>query len=250
MGKLLHFEFHKLIRQRSFYICTAVMLVMLFVSAETTQLLYADAETLPEGLSAIDNMMSSASGSVLTMVLGVFIPLFVCEDFVSGTIRNIITRGYSRLGVFFSKLAAVLCAAVFMTVICMAAGYLVGLIFWGAGGESFGVRQIKILLSQIVVVIAAASLFYAISTTLLKTGGSMAVCLVLPMVMTIVLTLADTALAEKEIELSCYWIDRAAASIASDDVSSGDIKKALLTSLAYIVAAPGAAWLAVRKREY
>ena len=32
MAKLLHFEFHKLIRQKSFYICLAVAVAMLVVS--------------------------------------------------------------------------------------------------------------------------------------------------------------------------------------------------------------------------
>lgn len=250
MGRLLHFEFHKLIRQKSFYICLAVLVGMLVVSAETSQLLYADSEALSPTLNALDNLMGSASGSVLTMVLGVFIPLFVCEDFASGTIRNIITRGYTRLEIFFSKLIAVLCACVVMTVICMAAGYLIGLAFWGAGDGSFTGAQVKILLCQLLVTLAIASLFYAISTVLQKAGGSIAVCLVLPMVMSIILTLADTALAEKEIVLSAYWIERAGGVLASTDVSTDELTKSLLTALAYLAVTITGSWFLVRNREY
>lgn len=42
MAKLLRFEFHKLIRQKSFYICLAVAVAMLVVSTYTTYLMSKD----------------------------------------------------------------------------------------------------------------------------------------------------------------------------------------------------------------
>lgn len=251
MGKLLHFEFHKLIRQKSFYICLAVAVAMLVVSAYTSQLMNKDGLDPAElGLSGMNFMIGSASGGVLSMVIGVFVPLFACEDYVSGTIRNIVTRGYTRLGIFSAKLIAVLFASAFMTIVCMAAGYLIGTAFWGAGDAAFDANTIKILLCQLAVMLAEASLFYAISTVLQKTGGSIAICLVLPMVLTIVLTLADTALAEKEIQLSGYWLERINGALASFDVKSEDMKKALLTALGYFVVTSAGSFLAVMKREY
>ena len=128
MAKLLHFEFHKLIRQKSFYICLAVAVAMLVVSTCTTYLINKDVmDTAEMGIDAMNVMIGSASGGVLSMVIGVFIPLFACEDYVSGTIRNIVTRGYSRLGIFSAKLIAVMLATAVMTIACMAAGYLIGL---------------------------------------------------------------------------------------------------------------------------
>lgn len=251
MAKLLHFEFHKLIRQKSFYICLAVAVAMLVVSTCTTYLLNKDVmDTAEMGIDAMNVMIGSASGGVLSMVIGVFIPLFVCEDCVSGTIRNIVTRGYSRLGIFSAKLIAVMLATAVMTIVCMAAGYLIGLIFSGPGAEPFDANTVKILLCQLAVMLAEGALFYAISTVLQKTGGSIAVCLVLPMVLTIVLTLADTSLAEKDISLSAYWLERISGTLSSFDVKSANMKKALLTALGYFVVTSAGSFLAVMKREY
>ena len=123
MAKLLRFEFHKLIRQKSFYICLAVAVAMLVVSTCTTYLINKDVmDTAEMGIDAMNVMIGSASGGVLSMVIGVFIPLFACEDYVSGTIRNIVTRGYSRLAIFSAKLIAVMLATAVMTIACMAAG--------------------------------------------------------------------------------------------------------------------------------
>lgn len=251
MGRLVHFEFHKLIRQKSFYICLAVAVAMLAVSTYTTYLMSKDVmDTSEMGIDAMNVMIGAVSGGVLSMVVGVFIPLFVCEDYVSGTIRNIVTRGYSRLGIFSAKLIAAMLATAIMAIVCMASGYLIGLIFSGPGTETFDAGTVKILLCQLAVMLAEGALFYAISTVLQKTGGAIAVCLVLPMVLTIVLSLADTALVEKEISLSAYWLERINGTLSSFDVKSEDMKKALLTALGYFIVTGVGSFLAVMKREY
>ncbi|MCI6184273.1 MAG: ABC transporter permease [Clostridiales bacterium] len=251
MGKLLHFEFHKLIRQKSFYICLAVAVAMLFISTYTTYLMQKDAVDVSQmGIDGMSVMIGAVSGGTLSMVIGVFVPLFVCEDYVSGTIRNIVTRGYTRLGIFLAKLIAVLFASAIMTIVCMAAGYLVGVLFCAPGEQPFDAYTVKILLCQLAVMLAEASLFYAISTVLQKTGGAIAICLVLPMVLTIVLALADTALAEKEIQLSGYWLERINGTLAVFDVKSEDMKKALLTALSYFVVTTVGSFVAIAKKEY
>ena len=155
MGKLLHFEFHKLIRQKSFYICLAVAVAMLFISTYTTYLMQKDAVDVSQmGIDGMSVMIGAVSGGTLSMVIGVFVPLFVCEDYVSGTIRNIVTRGYTRLGIFLAKLIAVLFASAIMTIVCMAAGYLVGVLFCAPGEQPFDAYTVKILLCQLAVILA------------------------------------------------------------------------------------------------
>lgn len=250
MFKLLNFEFRKLIRQKSFYICIAVMLLLLVGSAYTTELMTAESGIEDPTLSGINYLMEAISGSALSAVLAVFIPLFICEDYASGTIRNIITRGFSRLEMFIAKLIAVLAATVLMTAVCLAAAYLVGTAFWGAGEPSLGSEQIKILLCQLAVIAAYATMFFAISSMLQKVGGSIAICLILPMAAVILLSLADAALAEREIELSGYWIENLGRSLASVEAEAEDIKKALIGAGCYFAASIAFSWLVIMKREY
>ena len=250
MFKLLNFEFRKLIRQKSFYICIAAMLALLVGSAYTTELMTAKSGVEDPSLSGISYLMEAISGSALSAVLAVFIPLFICEDYASGTIRNIITRGFSRLEIFIAKLIAVLAATVLMTVVCLAAAYIVGTAFWGAGEPSLGSEQIKILLCQLAVIAAYATMFFAISSMLQKVGGSIAICLILPMAAVILLSLADAALAEREIELSGYWIENLGRSLASVEAEAEDIKKALIGAGCYFAASIAFSWLVIMKREY
>lgn len=250
MFKLLNFEFRKLIRQKSFYICIAAMLALLIGSAYTTELMTAKSGVEDPSLSGISYLMEAISGSALSAVLAVFIPLFICEDYASGTIRNIITRGFSRLEIFIAKLIAVLAATVLMTAVCLAAAYLVGTAFWGAGEPSLGSEQVKILLCQLAVIAAYATMFFAISSMLQKVGGSIAISLILPMAAVILLSLADAALAEREIELSGYWIENLGRSLASVEAEAEDIKKALIGAGCYFAASIAFSWLVIMKREY
>lgn len=250
MFKLLNFEFRKLIRQKSFYICIAAMLALLLGSAYTTELMTTKSGVEDPSLSGISYLMEAISGSALSAVLAVFIPLFICEDYTSGTIRNIITRGFSRLEIFIAKLIAILAATVIMTAVCLAAAYLVGTAFWGAGEPSLGSEQIKILLCQLAVIVAYATMFFAISSMLQKVGGSIAICLIFPMAAVILLSLADAALAEREIELSGYWIENLGSSLAFVEAEAEDIKKALIGAGCYFAASVAASWLVIMKREY
>ena len=61
---------------------------------------------------------------------------------------------------------------------------------------------------------------------------------------------ADTALAEKDISLSAYWLERISGTLSSFDVKSANMKKALLTALGYFVVTSAGSFLAVMKREY
>ena len=137
-----------------------------------------------------------------------------------------------------------------MTAVCLAAAYLVGTAFWGAGEPSLGSEQIKILLCQLAVIAAYATMFFAISSMLQKVGGSIAICLILPMAAVILLSLADAALAEREIELSGYWIENLGRSLASVEAEAEDIKKALIGAGCYFAASIAFSWLVIMKREY
>lgn len=250
MFKLLRFEFRKLMQSRGFYICTAILVLLSGLSVYTAKFAQDQLGITSPDASGIKSLMEALPTSSITMLLGIFIAIFVCEDYTSGTIRNILTRGYSRLSIYAAKFVAVILAAVVMSTFCCLASYAVGTYIWGHGDASFGAEQVKILLYQLAVVLAYASIFYAICSVIQKTGGSIACCVVLPLLVTVVLKLADTALFEREIELTSYWLESISHSIASVSVEGEDLHRALFGSVVYTIASLVIGWLATMKREY
>lgn len=250
MGKLIKFEFYKLIKNRAFYICLGVLLLLSGLGIYLNEMLKEEIGALAIDMTRLSCVMTSVPTSSISMMLGIFISLFVCEDYTVGTIRTILARGYSRFEIFFSKYLAVLATALVMTVAVQFFALMLGIFFFLGDEVSFGGEQIRILLCQFVVVIAYTSLFFAVATMLQKTGTSIAFCVVIPMLLSILLQVLDMAFVEKEIVVSAYWLDGLASSISGVTVKSHDLNVALFSSLAYIVVSLVGGWFGSVDNEY
>ncbi|GEM_PF-2844777 len=249
MFRLIIFEFRKLFRNLGFYICSLVLIGLSIFTVYSAKFYQEQSGIDDPTMCGLKSLMEALPTSMIVVMLGIFIAMLTCEDYTLGTVRNILTRGYSRLGFYLSKFVAVIFATVFMSVLCCAVSYATGCYFWEAG-DAIEAEQIKNLLCQLCIMIAYGAIFYSISTVLQKTGGSIAVCVVLPMILTIVLRLGDTALAEKEIEISSYWLENIGAALGVISAEAEDMKKALAASGIYTAAFLALGWLLTMKREY
>ena len=117
MSKLLHFEWRKLWRQKSLYICFGFGLLIIFLSVLSLKSF--------DILDTAMNMVYLALNNGFTVFLGIFIALFICQDYNQQTIKNIYARGYGRNAVFFSKYLISLFVTVLMALI-----YLVFIFFY------------------------------------------------------------------------------------------------------------------------
>ncbi len=116
MGQLFRFEFRKLFRQKSFYICGCVLIGLILLTAITLNMIYSLSQGNMEAggvtVSASDDgflytgiymLVGAVSSSNFTIVLAIFLSLFVCSDYTNGTLKNIIARGYSRTRIYAVK---------------------------------------------------------------------------------------------------------------------------------------------------
>lgn len=249
MFRLLRFELRKLFRQKSFYIFIAIVLAFGIISVFTTDFMNKDLGIDYES-SGLKDLMAAVSNNSLAMVLGIFAALFVCEDFAGGTIRVIVSRGYSRLGVFVSKYLALIAAAFIMTAVNWVFAYFLGNGFWGVAEQGLGAEQVKLLLCQLLLVVAYATVYYAICSAIQKTGGAIACCVLLSLLLRMLLVLADKALADTEIIFSSYWLDDLISSVSTVQYDSGAVEKCLICGGAYITGGLLLSWLSLFKREY
>lgn len=103
MKNLLKFEFHKLFKQKSFYICTIIMLVLSFFSILLNKSLANNPELNMAMPMVMSSLLTAVNSSNFTMICGIFIALFVCTDYDQQTIKNVYSRGFSRSKVYFAK---------------------------------------------------------------------------------------------------------------------------------------------------
>lgn len=247
--RLFRFELKKLLSSRAFYICILIMMALVIVTLVTSQLL-ADQLGVEPTTSGKDSFMRAIADSSLAMMLGIFISIFVCEDYQIGIVRNILSRGYSLVRIFFSKYLTVCIAALIMAMFCYLASFIAGTALFGIGTESVGAAEFKTIAYQILIVLAYASLYCCIASILQKTGGSIAVSIVLPLIATVVLQLVDTAINSEDLKLSYYWLDNLSVTASGFDVAAEDLRKVLLSALAYIGVTAAAGCIVTAKKEY
>lgn len=255
MGQLFQFEFRKLFRQKSFYICGAVLIGLVLISALTMNLLLELSQSLDQGFMDANGVSISVTGdnevftglymmlgaiasSNFSIVLAVFISLFVCSDYTNGTLKNVIARGYGRTHIYASKYIASLVAATIYTICCWLTGFLSGTAFWGVGqiaAYSSVSEYISILLLQLLGVFAYTSLFFFIAALFKKTGGAIAVGVVGPLMLYMGISMFDALIQEKSFTFADYWLDNCFAEIASTSVPSNVMTRCLVCFIVYII---------------
>ena len=206
MRNILKFEFHKLFRQKSFYICSAIMVVFSVLGIMITKSL---AENNPElitgNLSGLDSLLTAITSANFFMISGIFVALMVCNDYDNQTIKNIYSRGFSKVKVYFAKLIVSMCAVVVMFALTLGVSYI-------SGNSAFGNNvaegnYVGLLLGQIVLVLAYSTFVFAISSIFRKVGTSIALAILGPSLINTVLSLLDSMLKTDKFKLSSYWLD-------------------------------------------
>lgn len=234
MKNLLKFEFHKLIRQKSFYICTGVMLALSLISLLLTQALVNNPDlgmAMPSGKSAL---LSAVSSSNFTMICGIFIALFVCTDFDQQTIKNVYSRGFSRTAVYFAKFIVCVVSTLIMFALTLLFTYAVGNIMFNGTAESG--NYAGLLIGQFLYCIASASFVFAVCLIVKKVGVSIALAILGPSLIGTVLNLADAFLKIDSFKVGDYWLDGFIGDLSVIGTDTTRLVICIVLSIVYAVA--------------
>ena len=141
MRNLLRFEFFKLKKSAIFYTILGIMIYLIFsqvISNFTSlQLLktspYYDEDYDLSYLNLSADMQALAFMSIpyLAIFIIIFSSIKALDDTRTGTIKNIISRGYTKTQIYFSKYIISLLVVLFYTVVAFVLSFLLGLIFFG-----------------------------------------------------------------------------------------------------------------------
>ena len=259
MKDLLHLEFRRLFRAKSFYICTAIALVMIVISAATTKMLLDVAEKATEDIAeafggamlqapTAFSMLKTAASSSLTTILAVFLSLFVTEDYSSDTIKNVYAKGHSRDEVYFAKYISALAASLMMILVTAAFSFVMGKALFGEFG-TMGENYVGSLLAELVILIAYVTVYFAIAISIKKTGASIAISIIAPLLVTLLLSLGNAAIDSETIDLSEYWLDGRLSLLLPSNVETTDMIYGFVLGAVYLVAASGVGFLINRKSQ-
>lgn len=129
MCNLISGELFKIMKSKVTYVTAGIFVVM----AVLQMVVYKMAETMNDNigeLTGIAGFVSPLDGDFSYIFLGIFITIIMCQDFSTGSIRQIISKGVSRTTYVFAKyVAMVLVAALLMafySLICFIGCSIIG----------------------------------------------------------------------------------------------------------------------------
>lgn len=235
MNRLLKWEFRKLRGQKSFYICTAVMIALLILSALSAKAMcHANEEFAAQyNGTGMASALGAISGCSFLLIAGIFTALFVCEDYEQQTVKNIFSKGYSRSQVYFSKFIAVFIAVTVMFILVVASAFALGSLNFGIGAAG-GYAWIGTLAVQYVACMANISFSFALSGIFRKNGSSIAAVIVAPMLVNMVLGAADSFLKSEKIVLARLWVASFIQDLSAMTIDNHRFIVCLTASLLYI----------------
>lgn len=277
MKRLLRFEFRKLFQARVLYICAAVLILVILLFAGINKMeevvmeeAFSDysigeesidfntSDEMPEGLASIMGMSTGHSGAadllnVLTniyivVVFAAFIAVFFCGDFGNGTVKNVITKGYTRSEIFFSKYFVCLAVSICYALLAMLTGFLFGTLVWKFGDE-WCLKLFLLVLLQLLAIAAYNAMFCFLASWLKRVGPTLAISIALPITVPLILTLIDLFLGGAEVPVSSYWLSGAISLTSSVNATGGDMLRSAVCSLLYGTLFTFGGWFFMRKRE-
>ena len=213
MANLLRFEFRKLLRGKIVYIIAAIAVLFVILNGLVFFLFdYVLTEIDPEASGLIGSYSAyyftkAALTNNFTIIIGVFIAIYACEDFGHGTSKNVIGKGYSRLKVYFSKYIVSLVAVIVMAILCFLTALGFGLILFNNDFGSVTDNVPVIVIGQILCLIVFHSMLFTLAYMIGKSGAAIAINIVAPLGITLILTILDLIINREGFSLSNYWID-------------------------------------------
>jgi ABC-2 type transport system permease protein len=130
---------------------------------------------LPDGISY--GMSTFANGNAI-IILSVFIAIYVTADYAHGTMKNVISKGFSKVQVYFSKVISMVVASFIIILSTVVVAVVSASIVSGSFGE-FSAENIAIIFKnmgiELLLNTALASVYVMIGMVIKNLGGTIAV---------------------------------------------------------------------------
>ncbi len=203
MRELLHFQFHRLYKKATPYIFLVIVFFITLSELDRCNNISRYYNYI-DGLSYYSRIHENLGMNqiifscfyklelIVSLLIAVFVGIFVTEDRVRGTIKNIYSKGYSRVKIFFSKYIATISLPVLLFFLILIMGFI-GALICGAENKSAVTASFSedtfVLITVFFRYIALTTFFFMLSELVSSTGGAIALNIFSPVTIMIILTM-------------------------------------------------------------
>ena len=251
MIEILKFELRKLVRMKSLYVCMALILFSTFFSTLFTRLLDDLASYEGFELSSMwDGVLSAASSAKIP--LAVFVSFYTVYDIGGDTVKNIISRGYSRTYVFLAQLIAVVSVSVVFFALTELSSTLFGVMLLKA--DTPDKHLCGSIFLQLAVVIGYGGFYFGLASLFKNVGGAVSTTIsvdvaVAPLVFLVGGAIIKASFEETTFNLTDYWLGNMLSDAMTLGLTNKIIATALIGSAAYFIIFVAIGYLIARRRE-
>lgn len=279
MIHIIRSDFYKLKKARYFWICLMASILLAVVTIFILDFTYKVAgeqmeasmasqeqalqengfnistEGIPvsyDELTASSQMVSFFAGNT-PLILAILISLFVGSEFNNGTIKNMVSKNYSRTKIYASKLITSCAAAIFFTLVSAAASAVTATALWGFGEtpdgywpELFASAGLELLL-----LCAFVSIFVMFAILIRQNGGSLAASIGFLEFFYLFVVLGEALINkifDQDLALSNYLIDANMSAIAAG-LDHTVVTRSLWVGLGFFAVAALIGLISFQKRD-
>lgn len=183
MSRLLKSDFYRLFRSKSFYICGFISVFLFLLNltiAYLTNKMLADNNEINSFLAkdGISYGLGAFGNGNLQMILGIITAIFITSEFTHGTMKNVVSKGFSRIQIYFSKLITMIFAVYIMIFATFVTGMIGAIIVTGKVGDFSAdnmIHMTKIIGVELILNMALASFLVFIAMVIRNLGGAIAI---------------------------------------------------------------------------
>lgn len=222
MKRLLKVYLLNIFKQKGFYICLAIdVVISVLIGIISSKVSHDTTTTIASQLPSV---------FTVSIVPTIFITLFVCSDYTDGATKNFIARGYTRRQLLLGKYFAVLIALLVWFLV----EALVVIIGYAPNGFGFDNTFVILLIGYIMASIAGAGFFVITSNTLEKVSLALTVNMLVSSFIPIIATILIATL-KINFDIQAYWVTTLGALLPEKNAGIMDLVKITALSLGYLV---------------
>lgn len=234
-------EFYKLRKSKPFWVLLLICALMAAVLPFALQQAVASGEPEVQGisLSAVDMLCYSFGMPLLTLAAAIFTSIFVSGEFHHGTMKNHVSKGFSRHKILLSKYLACAAAVTAMLAVYIPVVLISGTIFFGFDPQGIfrAATFIQMLLVLWLLIMAYTAVFVATGMSLRSNGASIATNICLVSIFPTLLGALDFLLGSFGIKISKLWIEASVSAVASMKPAAGALVTGIVVGFVWLLAA-------------
>lgn len=248
------FEIRKLFHNKPFYVCGGVVAVLSVLQVLLVYLAQQISDTVIfAGINldfyGSDYLLRVTGGMEINIIVPIVVILFICLDFNTGAIKNVLSRGLTRTEVFLGKLSVAGIAAMMYFFLSLVIGVTLSTIIWGFG--DFTAFHLASLGIQILCVLAYVAFNGFVAFVFKKAGGALAIGILSSMFVPVLTQLLDLILSTETEEVNTikYTLTGCIQRASTIESTNSELLLATAVPIVYIVVFGVTGWLFFRRQE-